>query len=105
MTRSRTMRSTGGRSGASSRASARLAGFGGFDLIAETPRHRLEQPALDRIVVDDENQGGHEISDRRGLARPLAGRQSDITVNVMLMSSQFGAIGDASIEGAPLVRR
>ena len=40
----------------------RFAVFGGFDLVAETPRHRLEQPALDRIVVDYENQGGHELS-------------------------------------------
>ena len=79
----------------------RFAGFGGFDLVAETPRHRLEQPALDRIVVDYENQGGHELPTRRGLVRPLAGRQSDIAVNVMLMASQFDATCDASIEGAP----
>jgi hypothetical protein len=32
---------------------------------------------------------------------PLAGRQSAIAVNVMLMASQIEATGDASIEGAP----
>ena len=40
----------------------RLAGFGRLDLIAETAHHRLEQPALDGIVVDYQNQGGHELS-------------------------------------------
>ena len=89
-------RSTGGRSAASSRASARFAGFGGLDVVAETPRHRLEQAALDRIVVDDENQGGHELSTGAALRGRSRGRQSDITVNVMLMASQFGAICDAS---------
>ena len=79
----------------------RFAGFGGFDLITETPRHRLEQPALDRIVVDYENQGGHELSTGAALRGRSRGRQSDIAVNVMLMASQFDAIGDASIEGAP----
>ena len=49
----------GGRSLASRRASAASPEFRGFDVVAESSRHRLEQAALDRIVIDNEYEGGH----------------------------------------------
>ena len=45
-----------------SRLQARERGFSGIkrlDVIAEPPRHRLEQSALDWIVIDNEDQGSH----------------------------------------------
>ena len=37
----------------------RFARFQRFDVVAEAPRHRLQQAALDGIVVDNEDEGGH----------------------------------------------
>ena len=48
----------------------RLAGFERLDLVAESPRHRLQQTALDGIVVDNEDEGGHDGSGGRGASRP-----------------------------------
>ena len=39
-----------------------VAGLGGGDIVAETLEHGVEQAALDGIVVDDENGGGHDTS-------------------------------------------
>ena len=38
---------------------SRFAGFERLDVVAEPPRHRLQQAALDGIVVDNEDEGGH----------------------------------------------
>ncbi len=37
----------------------RLSGVERLDLVAESSRHRLQQAALDGIVVDNEDEGGH----------------------------------------------
>ena len=37
----------------------RFARFERLDVVAEPPRHRLQQAALDGIVVDNEDEGGH----------------------------------------------
>ncbi len=40
----------------------RLAALDAFRLIAETARHGFEKPALDGIVVGDQNGRGHVLS-------------------------------------------
>ncbi len=37
----------------------RFTRFERLDVVAESPRHRLQQAALDGIVVDNEDEGGH----------------------------------------------
>ena len=64
-----------------------LSGFERLDLVAEPPRHRLQQAALDGIVVDNKDEGGHRNPGGRGAASPRVAPQSDIRVNAMLMPS------------------
>ena len=44
----------------------RRARFGCFDFIAKSPRHGLQEPTLHGVIVDDQDQGGHENSVWRG---------------------------------------
>ena len=65
-------RLTGGRSGACRRASASSPEFERLDVVAESPRHRLQQAALDRIVVDNEDEGGHGYPGARRCVASIA---------------------------------
>ena len=50
---------------------ARLARIGGLHIVAESARHGFEQSALNGIVVDYENERGHDRPVGSGLRRPL----------------------------------
>ena len=66
-----------------------FARLGGFDLIPESSGHRLEQAALDGIVINNEYKSGH----RRPEARPWGPRIAPpcvITVNAVLMRVRSG---------------
>ena len=69
----------------------RLSGVERLDLVAESPRHRLQQAALDGIVVDNEDESGHCSPAGAAHVRPRDAQQSDIRVNAMLMTSRVDA--------------
>ncbi len=53
----------------------RFAQFERLGLVAEPPRHRLQQTALNGVVVDNEDERGHSGSS--GMAQAEAVRRAD----------------------------
>jgi hypothetical protein len=74
---------------AGQQGSGGVASVNGDGLIAETAGHGFEQPALHRVIVDDENSFGHIGSNAAPMCR--FGASSPFWLNALLNADNIGA--------------